>query len=148
MESKHHHICAGVYNSEISVIIVLLLIVSVKVLHNSFKVIQICIHITITITFSTPVIVPCSMPWEEVVIEELEECTDMWLVPVGDKHFFVLWKVCSIINVGLSALQFEILVRGQKKPCLHRFSIIQYNTIIMQKPTKIAENVIDPSVSH
>jgi len=88
--SKHHHICAGVYNSEISVILVLLLIVSVKVLHDSFKVIQIRIHITITITFSVPIVVSCSMPWEEAVVEELVECMNMQLVPVGDNHFFVL----------------------------------------------------------
>ena len=42
--------------------------------------------------------------------------------------------------MGLGALQFEIFVRGQKEPCL-------YNTIIMQMPTKVAENVIDPSVT-
>ena len=88
MGSKHHHIYAGVYNSKISVILILLLVVSVKVLHDPFKVIQICICITITI--SVPIIVHCSTPWEEAVIEELEECTNMQLVLVGDNHFFIL----------------------------------------------------------
>jgi hypothetical protein len=84
---------------------------------------------------------------EETVIEELEECTDMWLISVGDEQFFVLCKICGIIDARLSSPRLKIFVGGKKESRLHGYSTTEHNMIDTWILTKIAEREIDPGVT-
>jgi len=85
---------------------------------------------------------------EEAVIKELEECTDMWLVSVGDEQFFVLCEICGIIDARLGTPGLKIFVGGKKEPHLHRYSTTEHNMMICGYSPRLPKEKLTPVKLH